>query len=150
MIRSDPLMTDPSTTIHVAGDLYLSLGPDPTLAPRLARIETILTSLQSTDRALVAQGAQLMSLVDDVKTRMLAMADKIAKLDTLEQGIKALLEGISAQNAALKDQIAALLAQGVDPTLVQPLLDQIDANNAGLDAVQGRLAADLTANTPAA
>lgn len=86
---------------------------------RLARIESALQSLR-------AQGVAMSKELD-------ALQSEVAENTSVQEGAIALLNGLSAKIAELKD----------DPAALQALADQLDSNSKAL-------AAAIEANTPAA
>lgn len=73
---------------------------------------------------------------------------KVSAQQTVIGGVKTLLEGLVAQNAALKVQLEEAIRNGGDATALQPILDAMNAQDDLIQANTDALAAAVTANTP--
>ncbi len=86
----------------------------------------------------------------DIQTKLTELTAKVAEQTTIERSVETLLNGLSAQNADLRAQIAALIAGGgsIDPSALQPILDALNATEAALVSNTDKLKAAVIANTP--
>lgn len=70
---------------------------------------------------------------------MIDVVGQLQVLVTKEGGditaINGVISTLQTTIAALKEQIATLQANGVDPAVVQPLLDQLNAQEVQLNAI---------------
>jgi len=114
-----------TVTVAVRGE---ASAADPTLSKKL---DTLLTLVQS----LIAKVAQMAS---DVQTALDNLTAEVTETKTVSQSAIVLLNGLSAQIAALK-------TASTDPATAAA----IDALKASLDQSNADLAAGVTANTPA-
>jgi len=112
-------------------------------------VRGVLTAILQRLGVLEAQGAQIMATVQEVKAAADALVTNIADESTVDDSIIALLEGISAQNASLAQQLADAIAAN-DPAALQVVLDNMTAANAAVDANKAKIVAAVTAGTPAA
>jgi uncharacterized membrane protein YheB (UPF0754 family) len=105
--------------------------------------ERVLRGLEKLSTQIAAMAAKELVMNKDVQTKLDDLTSKVAAETSVTQSVKTLLEGLSAQIAALKDQVAA----GGDPTEILAALDTIGAT---LATNNQALADAVTANTPAA
>lgn len=80
-----------------------------------------------------------------------ALADNTAKIQaqtTVIGGVKTLLEGLVAQNAALKTQLEEAIANGGDPAVLQPILDALNVQDDAIQSNTDAITAAVAANTP--
>lgn len=124
---------------------------DPAVTSALEKINAQLADL------MAKVGVNTMTL-DELKAKLQADNDAlvaaVSRATTIEQSVEALLNGQSAQIAGLRQQVKDLqdqVAAGatIDSTALQPILDSIDAQLAASSSVSDKLAAAVTANTPA-
>jgi hypothetical protein len=110
-------------------------------------VQGVLTSILTHIGALEAQGAQLMVTVADIKAAADTLVTNIADESTVDDSIIALLEGITTQNALLRQQLADAIAAGADPVALQAVLDNMTAANAAVEANKAKIVAAVTAGT---
>ena len=129
-------------SITVAGDLhlYLGTGPLPQITQSLARIETSLTSLQSTDRALVAQGVQMAADLKSITDALDTLEATVATDTDVKNSASTLLAGLSALLAANAD----------DPAAVRAIAARLAKAKADVATSNAALTAAIIASTPAA
>ncbi len=128
-------------TITVAGDLHLYLGngPLPQITQSLARIETTLTALQSTESRLEAQGVTMAADLKKITDALDTLETTVATDTDVKNSASTLLAGLSALLAANANDPAAVLA--ISARLAKAKTD-VETSNAAL-------AAAVMANTPA-
>lgn len=121
-------------------------------------VTSALTTIAAQLADLAAKVGALSMTLDELKAKLQADNDAlvaaVSRATTIEQSVETLLNGQAAQIAGLRQQVKDLQAQvaagaTVDATAFQPLLDSIDAQLAAGSAVSDKLAAAVTANTPA-
>jgi hypothetical protein len=101
---------------------------------------------------LARKDRQMAKTIAEAKTEFQAALDaviaKTAAQGTTIGSMKALLEGLVAQNAALKVQLQEAIASGGDASTLQPILDALNAQDEAIQANTDAIAAAVTANTP--
>lgn len=86
----------------------------------------------------------------DFQTRLDRLTADVAAQTTIEASVKALLVDQGQQLATVRQQLADALAAGpADASVLQPILDSLDTQIAGIEASTADLSAAVTANTPA-
>ena len=98
----------------------------------------------------VRMARTLAEMITEIQTRLDANLAAVEENTTIGQGLVTLVEGIKAQNLALKQQVLDAIKAGGDPATLQPIIDRIEANNTVLTASTAKSAAALVANTDAA
>lgn len=88
-----------------------------------------------------------MVTVADIKAAADTLVTNIADESTVDDSIIALLEGITTQNALLRQQLADAIAAGADPVALQAVLDNMTAANAAVEANKAKIVAAVTAGT---
>jgi cell division septum initiation protein DivIVA len=119
------LKLDITATVHLHGT---------TDAAVLQHLEAIKQTLQTLVSEVSHMNAQVQAKIDELRVKVEAETSVV-------QSAKTLLDGLSAQIAALKDAAA-----GADPAV----LDAITALETTVDSNKQALADAVTANTPAA
>lgn len=111
-----------------------SYPSDTKILAEIARVHTEL-SLVGRKLDLVLQNQEkMMAIQDDIRAAFTKETEDEGKLI-------AVLQATLASNKDLADKLAAALANAADPAQMQQLLDQINANNAAMEA-------ELTAANP--
>ena len=85
----------------------------------------------------------IMATVAELQAALTALSAKVAAETDIVQSVETLLNGLTAMIADLKTQLAAA---GVP----QAVLDQVAALSTAVDGMSTQLSADVTKNTPAA
>lgn len=89
-----------------------------------------------------------MTGVADIKAKLDDLAARIAALESVEDSVVALLNGLTAIIADLKAQLATAIANN-DPAALQAVVDGLDALSSKVDADKQKLGDAASANTPA-
>lgn len=94
---------------------------------------------------------KLQDFAAQISAKVGALGDEVREQTTIEASIATLLNGMTAQVADLKAQIAVLVEQGDTAAVeaLQPVLDALTAQEAALRDSNERLKADVLANTNA-
>ena len=105
-------------------------------------------------KALMGKVDHMAKTLAEMQTAFQTELDKLTGDVTAQTTVIAsavtLLQGLAAQNAAMAQQIKDLIAAGGDASVLQPLVDGLEAQAKTLEANSAALAAAVTANTPAA
>ncbi len=133
------LLDASGVSITVNGELHLYLGTGPAIVESLARIEASLAQLQSTDRALVAQGVTMAADLKKITDALDTLEATVATDTDVKNSASTLLAGLSALLAANANDPVAVLA--ISARLAKAKTD-VETSNAAL-------AAAVMANTPA-
>lgn len=119
-----------------------------------AKKTAVLKHLVSLVLTLQERHTEMASKLDQYVAQFnAALADNTAKIQaqtTVIGGVKTLLEGLVAQNAALKTQLEEAIANGGDPATLQPIIDALNTQDDAIQANTDALAAAVAANTPQA
>ena len=103
-------------------------------------------------KQLARKDTQMAKTIAEAKTEFQAAYDGIQQKVTAQQnvigGVKTLLEGLVAQNAALKTQLDDAIKNGGDASTLQPILDAMNAQDDLIQSNTDALAAAVAANTP--
>lgn len=98
---------------------------------------------------ILSKEIQMAADIAGIRAEMAQLVTSVAGITDVATAAVTALNGVSAQNADLRAQLADALARGADPAVIQPILDQFDAQQAALDASKQALANAIVANTPA-
>lgn len=122
--------------VHV----YHHFGPG-SADPRLDSILAHIIALQ-------AQGSTVMATLADIQAKLASLTASVANETSIDQSIITLVQGLAAQIAALKDQLAAAIAAN-DPAALQAVVDGLGSVQTTIDSNAQKIADAVTANTPA-
>jgi len=106
-----------------------------------------LDALQLDIRALLAQGDQLMSTLQDIQAHVTSLTAAVQANTSIDGSIVTLLQGLTAMIAALRQQLADAIA-GNDPAALQAVLDGLVAAEASITSNTQVLADAAVQNTP--
>jgi len=110
---------------------------------QLDRMEAMLVDIRSLVRTTLAQELQMANVLDPIATAIPALITAVTNETTVDQSAITLLNGLSAQ-------IAALATNAADPAQVSSIASQLSTLATTMQGNIGALAAAVTANTPAA
>lgn len=110
-------------------------------APEADRVIALL-------EALLTQYKDLMTSIADLKTQADKTLAAVARGTTIDQSLITLVQGMTAQLADLKAQLAAAI-QSNDPAALQEVLDQMTAAETTATANAQAVVDAVKANTPA-
>lgn len=115
---------------------------------QLDRIEAMLRLVLRREGAIIKEGQFIMTLLDDVQ----AAEDKaLAAIQANTNALGAVADAIKNKDAQIADlsaQLAAAIANGADPVVLQAIVDKANAIVSASDA-QATAEAALTNTTPA-
>ena len=116
-----------------------------------AKLDYIITLLQTSSRKETRAMTKIDDLKNDFQARLDRLSAEVAAQTTVTQSAATLLDGQTANIAALKAQVEELLKSGGgDLSQFQPVLDAFDTQIAAAEAAKESLVAAVTANTPSA
>lgn len=82
---------------------------------------------------------------DDLKSRMDQLVKEVEDSRGVTASVEVLINGLVAQQAAMRAQIEELQKSAVDPALLQPILAQLDetmiANQSNIDRLKAAVVA---------
>ncbi len=117
-------------------------------AELMGALERVLNGQSALQQQLAQQGAQMATNAEVIKSKIDELKADVAAGKTVQDSAIALLNGITAQNTALVQQLKDAIAAGLSPTELQSSVDDFDAANTAMDADRQKLADAVAANTP--
>jgi hypothetical protein len=105
-----------------------------------------LKQLNQSLTAVLTQGVNIMTALDDLKANVANLVANVAAEKTVIDSAVAALTGLTTQMAALHQQLADAIAAG-DPVAIQAAADAILAQNNEVIAQTTALSAAIPANT---
>jgi len=112
------------------------------------RLVDRLDALHLDIRALLAQGVDIMGILQDIQAKVATLTTAVQANTSIDGSIVTLLQGLTAMIAALRQQLADAIA-GNDPVALQNVLDGLVAAEASIASNTQTLADAAIANTPA-
>jgi hypothetical protein len=114
----------------------------------VAEIQQRLATIERKVDALLQQGVRTMATVKDIQDQAQKVLDAVAAESSKDDSIIALVQGNTAQIAALKQQLADAIAAGADPAALQAVLDSMTAAEQSALANAQKVTDAINANTP--
>lgn len=116
---------------------------------RLAGVLTIVQQqIGQLQQQQQQQGAQMATNAEVIKSKIDELKADVAAGKTVQASAIALLQGITAQNSALVQQLKDAIAAGLSPAELTDIVAKFDETNTEMDAQRQALADAVTANTP--
>lgn len=110
-------------------------------------VRNVLAAAQQQLSVLQQQGVNMASNISVIQEKIDALTADVAAGKTVNESAITLINGLTAQNVAFKQQIQDLINASGTPAEFQKAVDDMDANNTAMDADRQKLANALLAGT---
>ena len=133
--------------VEIRGELRLQRAM---LVHLIAALESIALTAHTLETGDARMAKQLKEFVTELQSRVGKLTEDLKAQTTVVGAVKTLVTGSAAQIAALKQQVQDLVAAGtVDATVLQPIVDAIDATEKALVDNTAGLVQAVVQGTPA-